>query len=83
MSSPLIFEGTVDAATTVSNMPQGRVAYLQTTGAAVDVEWFDPRTQSFGAAQTIEEPGEEVSCPSFKCRLTPAASTDIRIVFGR
>jgi hypothetical protein len=83
MDSPLIYEGTIDAATVVPNMPLGRVAYLQTSGAAVDIEWWDGKAEVWSASQTIDEPGDEVSCPSNKCRLAPAASTSIRIFIGR
>lgn len=77
----VFFEGLVTTEEVVPNMPVGNVAFVQ-TDADVDIAWWDPRTQAYGATQTITTPGDEVSCPSYRAKLT-AASANIRVVQGR
>lgn len=74
----LIDEGRVTAEKEVPNMPSGRVVFIQTS-AALELSWFDPNTKTYGAAQTISTPGEEISVPSHKAKITTATTADIRI----
>lgn len=75
----LIDEGLVTASKDVPNMPTGRTVFIQ-TDADLDIAWFDPNTGTFGATQAIATPGEEVSVPSYKARITTATTANIRIV---
>jgi hypothetical protein len=76
--SLLIDEGLVTASKDIPNMPVGRSVFIQTS-AELSLAWFDPNTGTFGATQTISTPGEEVSVPSYKARITTATTANIRI----
>ena len=76
--SLLIDEGLVTASKDVPNMPVGRTVFIQ-TDADLALAWFDPNTKAFGATQAITTPGEEVSVPSYKARITTATTANIRI----
>ena len=76
--SLLIDEGLVTASKDVPNMPVGRSVFIQTS-AELALAWFDPNTKTFGATQVISTPGEEVSVPSYKARITTATTANIRI----
>jgi hypothetical protein len=56
----------------------GRTVFIQTS-AELALAWFDPNTKTFGATQVISTPGEEVSVPSYKARITTATTANIRI----
>lgn len=75
----VIDEGLVTLTKDVPNMPQGRTVMIQ-TDAALSIAWFDPNTKTFGATQAIAAPGEELSVPSWKARITTASTANIRII---
>ena len=67
------FRGAVDGATKVNTLPQGGVIYLQ-TDQEITIEFWNPAAGAYGAAETIAVPGDEISCPSNKARLTNTGS---------
>ena len=79
MSTPLVYEGSISAATVISNLPKGRTAFLRTIGGNIGVEWYDKRTNGWTDSATVSEPGGDLFCSSHKARLTPAAPSAISI----
>ena len=72
------FHGATGGSLEVFNMPANKIAFIQ-TDADVDIAWWDRKTQSYGAVQTIVPPGDEVSCPNYRAQLTGEANIAIRL----
>ena len=79
--SVLVDEGLVTSEKIVPNFPPGKTVFIQ-TDAALAISWWDPNTKTYGASQAIATPGEEVSVPSHKAKITTATTANFRITIA-
>jgi len=78
MSAIGFFSGSVNGDAHLDNLPAGRVINLQTS-ADVGIAFWNPADNAYGAAETIAAPGDEVSCPHHRAKLTGIANVTITL----
>lgn len=62
----------------VPNMPAGQEAIIQTS-ADLTIAFWNPAAEAYGAATSIENPGDVIACPNEKAKLTTATTASINI----